>query len=55
MERIQKNINNKIANFLIQFKNDIKEKINTLNLDEQKAEHLLKFIYVFLHNNYIHL
>ena len=45
MERIQKNINNKIANFLIQFKNDIKEKINTLNLDEQKAEHLLKFMY----------
>ena len=45
MERIQKNINKKIANFLIQLKNDIKEKINTLELNEEKAENLLKFIY----------
>ena len=45
MERIQKNINKKIANFLIKFKDDIKETINTLELDEQKAENMLKFIY----------
>ena len=45
MERIQKNINKKIANFLIKFKDDIKEKINTLNLNEEKAENLLKFMY----------
>ena len=45
MERIQKNINKKIAKFLIKFKDDIKEKINTLNLNEEKAENLLKFMY----------
>ena len=45
MERIHKNINKKIANFLIKFKDDIKEKINTLNLNEEKAENLLKFMY----------
>ena len=41
MERIQKNINKKIANFLIKFKDDIKETINTLELNEQKAENML--------------
>jgi len=45
MERIQKNINKKVANFLIQFKNDIKEKIHSLNFEDQKAEQLLKFMY----------
>ena len=45
MERIQKNINRKITSFLIQFKDDIKEKIQTLGLPEQKKEDLLKFMY----------
>ena len=45
MERIQKNINKKVANFLIQFKNEIKQKIHSLNFEDQKAEQLLKFMY----------
>ena len=45
MERIQKNINKKITNFLIKFKNDIRLEINKLALPEGDAANFLKFLY----------